>query len=158
MSYYLACCGRYAGSLSGWWEDVAWALAGNDSSTLSCLPATRTAVRCLGVGRCRIVISASPPGVYPAVEFQDGDLRTKSSMVTRRRRDLDRFGPRCAKYPTSCVWGCIRVCEMLRRRSLSMGLPTSPLYRLGAVGLQGRYARVVLQGRRSVKIPRYLGL
>ena len=26
------------------------------------------------------------------VEFQDGDLRTKSSMVTRRRRDLDRFG------------------------------------------------------------------
>ena len=45
---------------------------------------------------CRIVIPASPPGVYPAVEFQDGDLRTKSSMVTRRRRDLDRFGPRCA--------------------------------------------------------------
>ena len=42
---------------------------------------------------CRIVIPASPPGVYPAVEFQDGDLRTKSSMVTRGRRDLDRFGP-----------------------------------------------------------------
>jgi hypothetical protein len=31
---------------------------------------------------CRIAISASPPGVYPAVEFQDGDLRTKRSMVT----------------------------------------------------------------------------
>ena len=37
---------------------------------------------------CRIVIPASPPWVYPAVEFQDGDLRTKSSMVTRRRRDV----------------------------------------------------------------------
>ena len=35
-------------------------------------------------------------GVYSAVEFQDGDLRTKSSMVTQRRRYLDRFGPRCA--------------------------------------------------------------
>ena len=45
---------------------------------------------------CRIVIPGSPPGVYPAVEFQDGDLRTKSSMVTRRRTDLDRFRPRCA--------------------------------------------------------------
>ena len=33
-------------------------------------------------GACRIVIPASPPGVYPAVEFQDGDLRIKSSMVT----------------------------------------------------------------------------
>ena len=31
---------------------------------------------------CRIAIPASPPGVHPAVEFQDGDLRTKSSMVT----------------------------------------------------------------------------
>ena len=47
----------------------------------------------LELGACRIVIPASPPGVYPAVEFQDGDLRTKSSIVTRRRRDLDRFGP-----------------------------------------------------------------
>ena len=43
---------------------------------------------------CRIAIPASPPEVYPAVEFQDGDLRTKSLMVTRSRRDLDRFGPR----------------------------------------------------------------
>ena len=47
-------------------------------------------------GHCRIVIPTSPPGVYPTVEFQDGDLKTKSLMVTRRRRDLDRFGPRCA--------------------------------------------------------------
>jgi hypothetical protein len=31
---------------------------------------------------CQIAIMASPPGVYPAVEFQDGDLRTKSLMVT----------------------------------------------------------------------------
>ena len=46
-----------------------------------------------GDGDCWIAIPASPPGVYPAVEFHDGDLRTKSSMVTRRRRDLDRFGP-----------------------------------------------------------------
>jgi len=46
------------------------------------------------LGMCRIAIAASPPGVYPAVEFQDGDLRTKNLMVTRRRRDLDRFGPR----------------------------------------------------------------
>ena len=38
-----------------------------------------------------------------------------------------------------------------------MGLPTSPLYRLGAVGVQGRYAQVVLQGWMSVKIPRYPG-
>ena len=30
----------------------------------------------------KIVILASPPGVYPVVEFQDGDLKTKSSMVT----------------------------------------------------------------------------
>ena len=45
---------------------------------------------------CRIDIPASPPGMYPAVEFQDGDLRTKSLMVIRRRRDLDRFGPQCA--------------------------------------------------------------
>ena len=48
------------------------------------------------LGDCRIVILASPLGVYPAVEFLDGDLRTKSSMVTQRRRDLDMFGPRCA--------------------------------------------------------------
>ena len=47
-----------------------------------------------GQGKCRIVIPASPPGVYPAVEFQDGDLRTKSSMVTQRCRDLVRFGLR----------------------------------------------------------------
>jgi len=45
---------------------------------------------------CWIVIPASPPGVYPVVEFQDGDLTTKSSMVTRRRRDLDRFRPQYA--------------------------------------------------------------
>ena len=44
-------------------------------------------------GSCQIAIPASPPGVYPVVELQDGDLRTKSSMVTRRCRDLDRFGP-----------------------------------------------------------------
>jgi hypothetical protein len=31
---------------------------------------------------CRIAILVSPPRVYPAVEFQDGDLRTKSSIVT----------------------------------------------------------------------------
>ena len=42
---------------------------------------------------CRIAIPASPPRVYPAVEFQDGDLRIKSSMVIGRCMDLDRFGP-----------------------------------------------------------------
>ena len=41
------------------------------------------------IKNCRIAIPASPPGVYPAVEFQEGVLRTKSLMVTRRRRDLD---------------------------------------------------------------------
>ena len=30
--------------------------------------------------------------MYPAVEFQDGDLRTKSSMVTRKCRDLTGSG------------------------------------------------------------------
>ena len=33
-----------------------------------------------------------------------------------------------------------------------MGLPTPPLYRLRVVGVQGGYARVVLQGRRSVNV------
>ena len=47
--------------------------------------------------------------------------------------------------------------EYLRKEERSMGLLTSPLYRLGAAGVQGRYARVVLQERRSVKIPRYPG-
>ena len=46
------------------------------------------------IKNCRIAIPASPPGVYPVIEFQDGDLRTKSSMVTRRRRDLNKFKPR----------------------------------------------------------------
>ena len=44
---------------------------------------------------CRIADPSSPPGEYLAVEFQDGDLRTKTLMVTQRRRDLDRFGPQC---------------------------------------------------------------
>ena len=61
-------------------------------------------------------------------------------------------------YNTLCpvfgvVLGFVECCE----KKESKGLPTSPLYRLGAVGVQGRYARVVLQGRRSVKIPRYPG-
>jgi hypothetical protein len=47
--------------------------------------------------------------------------------------------------------------ECCKKEEFSMGLPTSPLYRLGAVGVQGKYARVVLQARRSVKIPRYPG-
>ena len=38
-----------------------------------------------------------------------------------------------------------------------MGLPTSPLYKLGGIGVQGKYTQVVLQGRRSVKIPIYPG-
>ena len=37
-------------------------------------------------------------GVYSAVEFQDGDLRTKSSVVTRRHWELDRFGPCVIHY------------------------------------------------------------
>ena len=53
------------------------------------------------------------------------------------------------------VLGFVECCE---KEEVSMGLPTSPLYRLGAVRVQRRYARIVLQGRRSVKIPRYLGV
>ena len=52
------------------------------------------------------------------------------------------------------VLGFLECCE---KEELSMGLPTRLLYRLGVVGVQGRYARVVLQGKRSVKIPRYPG-
>ena len=37
---------------------------------------------CVGYTDCRLAIPASPPGVYPAVEFQEGVLRTKSLMVT----------------------------------------------------------------------------
>ena len=44
---------------------------------------------------------------YPAVEFRRRDLRSKSLMVTQDN-DLDRFGPRCSQYPTSCLgWICI---------------------------------------------------
>ena len=52
------------------------------------------------------------------------------------------------------VLGFVECCE---KEEVSMGLPTPPSYRLGVVGVQGRYARVVLQERRSVKISRYLG-
>ena len=43
---------------------------------------------------CQIAHLASPPGVYPAVEFRRRDLGAKNLMLTQDN-DLDRFGPRC---------------------------------------------------------------
>ena len=48
---------------------------------LSSTPVLKASKRGIPFRLCRIVIPASPPGVYPVVEFQDGDLRTKSLMV-----------------------------------------------------------------------------
>ena len=45
----------------------------------------------------------------------------------------------------------------MKEEEIPMGLSMPPIYRLGAVGVQGRYARVVFQGRTSVKIPKYPG-
>ena len=75
--------------------------------------------------------------MYPTVEFQDGDLRTKSSMVTRKCRDLtgsgrDERNTLCPVF--GLVLGFAGCCEGWRE---SMGRPTSPLYRPGGVGVQG---------------------
>jgi hypothetical protein len=61
--------------------------------------------------------------------------------VTRRKRhvahNLDRFGPRCAKYPTSCMLRSSRLigCVYKMMRMKERGVPAS-LYIVREAGLQ----------------------